>query len=207
VHRLSLLYECLSLWRAAFDFDKGLIEGAFIDKCTMCPQRIDIGLDPACVATCPTDALVFGERADLLKEAHTRIQAHPARYIDRVYGETENGGTSYLILSHVPFEELGLPDVGDKPVREVSERAIGLTIPVAFGWGAALTAAAVGVNFLNRRSELMAGRAGRLKLPRRRKNENAPLHQPPPSYPPEPVRLGTADLNRCRFYYCHSPLC
>ena len=60
-----------------FDYDKGLIEGAFIDKCTMCPQRIDAGLEPACVATCPTEALVFGDRADLLKEAHARISAHP----------------------------------------------------------------------------------------------------------------------------------
>ena len=51
-----------------FDYDKGLIEGAFIDKCTMCPQRIDNGLEPACVATCPTDALIFGERDDLLKK-------------------------------------------------------------------------------------------------------------------------------------------
>ena len=40
-----------------FDYDKGLIEGAFIDKCTFCPQRIDNGQEPACVATCPTDAL------------------------------------------------------------------------------------------------------------------------------------------------------
>ena len=56
-----------------FDYDKGLIDGAFIDKCTMCPQRIDVGLEPACVATCPTDALVFGERDDLLKYAHDRL--------------------------------------------------------------------------------------------------------------------------------------
>ena len=104
-----------------FDFDKGLVEGAFIDKCTMCPQRIDIGLDPACISTCPTDALEFGERSELLAKAHARIQDHPERYINHVYGETENGGTSYLILSHVPFSELGLPDVGSKPVLDVSE--------------------------------------------------------------------------------------
>ena len=136
-----------------FDFDKGLIEGAFIDKCTMCPQRIDIGLEPACVATCPTEALVFGERADLLKEAHARIQAHPERYIDHVFGETENGGTSYLILSHAPFAELGLPDVGDKPVREVSEKVMEFTIPFALGWGAVLTAAAVGVHLVNQKKD------------------------------------------------------
>jgi formate dehydrogenase iron-sulfur subunit len=128
-----------------FDFDKGLIPGAFIDKCSMCPQRIDIGQEPACVATCPTDALVFGERADLVKEGHARIQAHPGRYVDHVYGEFENGGTSYLILSHVPFQKLGLPDLPEKPVKDISEQVMGFTIPFALGWRAVLTAVAAGV--------------------------------------------------------------
>ena len=139
-----------------FDFDKGLIEGAFIDKCTMCPQRIDIGLEPACVATCPTDALVFGERADLVKEAHARIAAHPDRYVDHVYGETENGGTSYLILSNVPFTELGLPALGSLPVKDVSEKVMEFTIPFALGWGAVLTATAVGVHLVNHKKEANA---------------------------------------------------
>ena len=139
-----------------FDFDKGLFTGAFIDKCTMCPQRIDIGLDPACVATCPTDALVFGERADLLTEAHARIAAHPGRYVDHVYGETENGGTSYLILSHVPFDQLGLPPLGSLPVKNTSEKVMEFTIPFALSWGAVLTATAVGVHLVNQRREAIA---------------------------------------------------
>jgi len=136
-----------------FDYDKGLVEGAFIDKCTMCPQRIDVGLAPACVATCPTDALEFGERADLIAKAHARIQAHPERYIDHVYGETENGGTSYLILSHVPFTELGLPEIGSLPVKEVSETVMGYTIPFALGWSAVLSAVAAGVHLINQKNE------------------------------------------------------
>jgi formate dehydrogenase iron-sulfur subunit len=134
-----------------FDYDKGLIEGAFIDKCTLCPQRIDNGLEPACVATCPTDALEYGERDELLKTSHTRIAAHPERYIDHVYGEFENGGTSYLILSHVPFSELGLPDVSLTSVNEVSEAAIGLTLPVAFGWGAVLMGISAGVSLFKQK--------------------------------------------------------
>jgi formate dehydrogenase iron-sulfur subunit len=136
-----------------FDWDKGLIEGAFIDKCTMCPQRIDIGLEPACVATCPTDALSFGERDDLLKFAHDRLAAQPERYVNHVYGETENGGTSYFILSHVPFNELGLPKLPSRPIKEVSEEVMGLTIPFALGWGAVLTATAAGVHLYNQKKE------------------------------------------------------
>ena len=136
-----------------FDYDKGLIDGAFIDKCTMCTQRIDNGEEPACVATCPTDALVFGDRADLIKEAHARIAAHPDRYVDHVYGEFENGGASYLILSHVPFSELGLPDLPEKPINEISETVMGITIPFALDWAVVLSGLAVGVHYYNKKKE------------------------------------------------------
>jgi Fe-S-cluster-containing dehydrogenase component len=145
-----------------FDFDKGLIPGAFIDKCTMCPQRVDIGLAPACVTTCPTEALAYGERADLVKEAHARIQAHPERYVDHVYGEFENGGTSYMILSHVPFQELGLPNLPEKPVKDISEEVMGFTIPFALGWGAVVTAVAAGVAIYNKQVE---GREKKAEIP------------------------------------------
>ena len=136
-----------------FDYDKGLIDGAFIDKCSMCTQRIDVGLEPACVATCPTGALMFGERDELLKYAHDRLTAQPARYLNHVYGESENGGTSYLILSHVPFKELGLPELSSTPVKDVSEAVMGVTIPFALGWGAVLTGTAVGVHMVNKKKE------------------------------------------------------
>jgi formate dehydrogenase iron-sulfur subunit len=105
------------------------------------------------VQTCPTEALEYGDREDLLKLAHERIAAHPGRYIDHVYGEFENGGTSYLILSHIPFNELSLPVLPETPVNAVSEEAVGLTLPVALGWGAALTAVASGVHLYNKNKE------------------------------------------------------
>jgi formate dehydrogenase iron-sulfur subunit len=137
-----------------FDYDKGLIQGAFIDKCTLCPQRIDIGLAPACVATCPTDALEYGERDELIQRAHERIAAHPGRYIrDHVYGEFENGGTSYLVLSHVPFGELGLPILPETPINDVSEKVMSMTIPFALSWGAVLTGVTMGVALYNKKKE------------------------------------------------------
>ena len=133
-----------------YDYDKGLVDGAFIDKCTMCPQRIDNGLEPACVATCPTDALEFGERSELIARAHARIEAHPDRYIDHVYGEYEKGGTSYLVISHVPFKDLGLPELGPDPINETTESIMEGTIPFALAWGGVLTAAAVGVRTIKK---------------------------------------------------------
>jgi Fe-S-cluster-containing dehydrogenase component len=40
-----------------------------IRKCTMCHDRIDQGLEPACVATCPTDALQFMTLDEAQKKA------------------------------------------------------------------------------------------------------------------------------------------
>lgn len=146
-----------------FDYDKGLIDGAFIDKCTLCPQRIDVGLEPACVATCPTDALEYGERAELLQKAHARIAAHPGRYINHVYGEFENGGTTYLVISHAPFSELGLPNLPAEPINEVSEAVMEMTIPFALSWGAVLTGVAAGVALLNKRKQAKEGSNGETK--------------------------------------------
>jgi formate dehydrogenase iron-sulfur subunit len=81
-------------------------------KCDMCVSRLGEGQQPACAATCPTGAIRFGKYEDMLAEAHQRINDHPDKYVNHVYGETENGGTATLYISPVPFEELGLPDAG-----------------------------------------------------------------------------------------------
>jgi formate dehydrogenase iron-sulfur subunit len=52
---------------------------------------------------------VFGERDDLLREAENRLKQEPTKYVQRIYGKQEVGGTSVLYLSAVPFEALGLP--------------------------------------------------------------------------------------------------
>ncbi len=89
----------------------------YIQKCDFCTSngRLAAGKEPACVEACPTEALTFGTREEMLAEAHKRIQEHPDRYVHHVYGEYEAGGTHILYLSAVPFEEQGLPQVDDAP--------------------------------------------------------------------------------------------
>jgi formate dehydrogenase iron-sulfur subunit len=79
-----------------------------IEKCTMCYSRVSEGKIPACVENCPAEALVFGPRRELIKEARKRISINPEQYIDHIYGEHEAGGTGFLYLAGVPFNELGL---------------------------------------------------------------------------------------------------
>jgi len=79
-----------------------------IQKCTMCADRVSEGGVPACVEACPMGALTFGPRRELLDEARDRIYHDPDTYLHQIYGEHEAGGTGYLYLAAVPFDQLGL---------------------------------------------------------------------------------------------------
>jgi Fe-S-cluster-containing dehydrogenase component len=88
-----------------------------VTKCELCSHRLEKGLKPGCTSVCPTGAVIFGPRPVLLIEAKRRIQESPGKYYQsRVYGEQDNGGTQSLYLSAVPFEKLGLPELGVESV-------------------------------------------------------------------------------------------
>ena len=94
-----------------------------IVKCEMCNHLLVKGELPACAQVCPRKAVVFGSYQKLLDDAHARIEADPARYQRKVYGETDGGGTQVLYLSHagISFEDLGLPDLGNRCVPHMQE--------------------------------------------------------------------------------------
>ncbi|HBQ29208.1 MAG TPA: (4Fe-4S)-binding protein [Desulfotomaculum sp.] len=120
-----------------FEWDKAL---PFLRKCRFCNDRLQEGLEPACVTACPSGALKFGEKEELLAEARQRIDTNPA-YIKHIYGEKEYGGTSWLYLSDVPFEEIGFKTgVSEKPIPLYSWEVLKWTPYIFVGWGAILTA-------------------------------------------------------------------
>jgi formate dehydrogenase iron-sulfur subunit len=112
---LSCPFEIL-----AYEFDDALTPR--VRKCELCTdRRRGTGANPACAAACPTEALVFGRREELLALARSRIAARPARYRPHIYGEHEAGGTAWLYLTGRDFEELDLLDLPEQAPPRMTE--------------------------------------------------------------------------------------
>ncbi|MBL0714189.1 MAG: formate dehydrogenase [Desulfosarcina sp.] len=47
--------------------------GGVLAKCDMCIDRVQNGLDPACVKACPTGAMAFGERDEIMEKAKAHL--------------------------------------------------------------------------------------------------------------------------------------
>jgi formate dehydrogenase beta subunit len=82
-------------------------------KCTMCVDRVSVGLQPACVKACPTSCLQFGTKEAMLEIANRRVDQLKANGFQNaaVYDPPGVGGTSVVtVLAHGDTPELyGLP--------------------------------------------------------------------------------------------------
>lgn len=107
-------------------------------KCIFCyDTRLKYGKPPACVEACPQEALLFGKRDDLIKIGRRRIEENRGKYIDHIYGEYEAGGTSWLYLSNVPFEEVGFNmEVPHEPILDSVKNFLGIVPMVLTIWPA-----------------------------------------------------------------------
>jgi formate dehydrogenase iron-sulfur subunit len=109
-----------------------------VTKCTFCFDIISqTGGKPGCVQNCPVDALTFGRREELVDLAHERIRMTPDKYVNHVYGEHEMGGTSWLYLSPVPFDEVGFrTDLGTTPAPKFTRGFLSMVSVVLVAWPA-----------------------------------------------------------------------
>ncbi|MCX7171805.1 MAG: hydrogenase 2 operon protein HybA [Proteobacteria bacterium] len=130
-----------------------------INKCQLCQHRWKDGRYSACAEVCPTGATLYGKVADLKQEAARRRSLKPGtqtsfprgqlggpdqsypgvvgKYVDHIYGETEFGGTQMLMLSGVPFDKLGYPDLpprSDAAISETLQHSLygGMILPLVF---------------------------------------------------------------------------
>ncbi len=83
-------------------------------KCTLCSDRVAVGLEPACVKTCPTGAIVFGSKEDMIHHADERIVDLKSRGFQNagLYDPQGVGGTHVMyVLQHADQPQLyhGLP--------------------------------------------------------------------------------------------------
>ena len=103
-----------------------------IQKCIFCFELLEEGEVPACVQSCPVEALEFGPRREMVRHAHNRIHDDPHMYVHHIYGEDEVGGTGWLYLSRVPFDQIGFrTDLGTEPVPEQTQAFL-YAVPVIF---------------------------------------------------------------------------
>ncbi|MYR41840.1 4Fe-4S dicluster domain-containing protein [Streptomyces sp. SID5910] len=83
-------------------------------KCTLCYDRLGVGMEPACAKACPTDSIQFGPLDELRERAESRVaQLHAAGVADaRLYGESPDDGVggdgAFFLLLDEP-EVYGLP--------------------------------------------------------------------------------------------------
>jgi formate dehydrogenase iron-sulfur subunit len=114
---------------------------AVMDKCTFCMDRVTNGEQPACAEACPTGAIKFGNRSELVKEGNERVAALRRTNAKAVfYGDKELGGLHVMyVLDDVP-EVYGLPSEPEVPapaiVRDVLRWVgVGAAIAVVAGFG------------------------------------------------------------------------
>jgi len=139
-----------------FTYDQALPQ---ISKCQLCRHRMADGKYAACAEVCPTGATLYGKVSELKKEAARRRalkpgtptvyprgmlggpdQSYPgvaSKYVERLYGETEFGGTQMVMLAGVPYDKLGYPDLppqSDAATSETMQHTLygGLVMPLAF---------------------------------------------------------------------------
>jgi formate dehydrogenase iron-sulfur subunit len=113
----------------------------YIRKCILCYEtRLKHGQQPACTEVCPTKATIFGDRDELLAEAYHRVRDNPGKYHNRVWGESEVGGTSVLYISDIDLSFLTYGEhFGDKPLPQTTRVAME-AVPITFlGVGMAMT--------------------------------------------------------------------
>ena len=106
-------------------------------KCTLCYDRLQDGMEPACAKACPTDSIQFGPLDELVAKARERCEQLVEAGVDsaRLYGDDANDGVggfgAFFLLLDDP-EVYGLP-----PDPVVTTRDLGEI------WGAAAAAAAL----------------------------------------------------------------
>ncbi|HSI48004.1 MAG TPA: formate dehydrogenase subunit beta [Ideonella sp.] len=116
-------------------------------KCTLCSDRVAVGMEPACVKTCPTGAIMFGTKQAMKDQAAERIEDLKERGFEKagLYDPAGVGGTHVMYVLHhadQPSLYAGLPN--EPKISPMVSLWKGVAKPLA---ALALGAAAIGSFF------------------------------------------------------------
>jgi formate dehydrogenase iron-sulfur subunit len=141
---------------------------AVMDKCTFCKDRVTNGEQPACAAACPTGAIKFGKRSELVPEGRERVAELQKTNASAVfYGDKEMGGLHVMyVLDDLP-EVYGLPAEPELPpaslVRDVLRWVgVGAAAAVIIGFG---------LNYIVTREAMLTSRLPGKEYMRKRQDE------------------------------------
>lgn len=145
-------------------------------KCTLCSDRVAVGQEPACVKTCPTGAIMFGTKVDMIAQAEDRVEDLKKRGFEKagLYNPAGVGGTHVMyVLHHADQPELYHGLAKDPHISPLVQIWKGVTKPLAMiGIGIAALAGffhytRVGPNEVTEDEELEAQREVEEHLRRR----------------------------------------
>ncbi len=113
-------------------------------KCTLCYDRLSVGMKPACAQACPTESIQFGPLEELRSRARVRVEAmHDAGVADaRLYGDDPDDGVggdgAFFLLLDEP-EVYGLPPDPIVTTRDLGAiwKAVGMAAVSIIGAGVA----------------------------------------------------------------------
>ena len=96
--KIKMKQEDFKEVREACPYDIPRISGmGIMAKCTMCFDRISEGMFPACVKTCPTGAMNFGDRKEILEKANKRLAEVKGQYKDAMLANPDDVRVIYLL--------------------------------------------------------------------------------------------------------------
>jgi formate dehydrogenase iron-sulfur subunit len=119
-------------------------------KCTLCYDRLQGDMEPACAQACPTDSIQFGELDELRERAQQRVEVlhRRGREEARLYGEDPGDGVggfgAFFLLLDEP-ETYRLPPDPVVPTRQAP------AVWKAAGAAALTMAAGIAAGFVGRR--------------------------------------------------------